>query len=165
LPHPVVTAITMVQDTLMLHIFQVVRFFAIAFVTVAVSACARQTGPQPDLRVEDLVVGSGAVAERGACVYVHYSGWLADGKQFDSSRDSTGSGAPVGFVLGTGQVIAGWDRGFAGMRVGGKRKLFVPYRLGYGSRGAPPTIPASADLVFEVELVGVRSQTTNCGRR
>lgn len=119
------------------------------------AACAKQTAPQSDLRIEDLALGSGATAQRGSCAYVHYAGWLSNGKQFDSSRDSTGRGTPVGFAVGTGQVIAGWDRGVAGMRVGGKRKLFVPYRLGYGTRGAPPTIPPSADLTFELELVRV----------
>ena len=105
-----------------------------------------------DLLKEDLVVGGGAEAVAGKTVEVHYTGWLHDGKQFDSS---TGRG-PFSFALGGGQVIKGWDLGVAGMKVGGKRRLTVPPELGYGMRGFPGVIPAQATLVFEVELLGVR---------
>ena len=97
-------------------------------------------------------VGTGAEAKAGSRVEVHYTGWLLDGKQFDSSR----GGSPFAFQLGAGQVIKGWDQGVAGMRVGGKRKLTIPPELAYGQRGYAGLIPAQATLVFEVELLGVR---------
>jgi FKBP-type peptidyl-prolyl cis-trans isomerase len=96
-------------------------------------------------------VGSGPEARAGARVEVHYTGWLLDGKRFDSSR----GGSPFTFELGAGQVIKGWDQGVAGMKVGGRRKLTIPPELAYGLRGFPGVIPAQATLVFEVELLGV----------
>ena len=104
------------------------------------------------LQYEDLIVGSGATAKTGKTVLVHYTGWLTDGKQFDSSKDR---GIPFQFVLGMGEVIRGWDEGVAGMQVGGIRKLTIPPSLGYGRRGAGRVIPPNATLVFEVELLGV----------
>ncbi len=103
------------------------------------------------LQIEDLVVGTGREAKKGDVVEVHYTGWLTDGTQFDSSV----GGSPFSFRLGAGEVIEGWDRGVAGMKVGGKRKLTLPPELGYGARGAPPAIPPGATLVFEVELLAV----------
>src|SRR5579859_562800 len=100
----------------------------------------------------DLVEGSGATAAAGQSVTVHYTGWLTDGRKFDSSRDR---GQPFAFRLGGGQVIRGWDEGVQGMKVGGKRKLTIPAELGYGARGAGGVIPPNATLVFEVELLGV----------
>jgi FKBP-type peptidyl-prolyl cis-trans isomerase FkpA len=104
------------------------------------------------LKIEDLVLGTGAVAQSGQKVSVHYTGTLVDGSKFDSSVDR---GRPFEFSLGAGQVIQGWDQGIAGMLVGGKRKLTVPPELGYGSRGFPPVIPANSTLIFEVELLRV----------
>lgn len=104
------------------------------------------------LIIEDIVVGDGSVAEAGQYVSVHYTGWLVDGKKFDSSKDRND---PFDFGLGQRQVIAGWDEGVQGMRVGGKRKLTIPPELGYGARGAGGVIPANATLVFEVELLGI----------
>ena len=106
-----------------------------------------------DLKMEDLVVGTGDEAKKGKMVSVHYTGWLTDGKKFDSSKDR---GQPFGFPLGAGHVIAGWDQGVVGMKVGGKRKLTIPPDLGYGERGAAGAIPPNATLVFEVELLGVK---------
>jgi FKBP-type peptidyl-prolyl cis-trans isomerase len=102
-------------------------------------------------KIEDLVKGKGVEAVRGKTVEVHYTGWLENGTQFDSSV----GGSAFSFELGAGEVIEGWDRGVAGMKVGGKRKLTLPPELGYGARGAPPEIPPNATLVFEVELLAV----------
>lgn len=104
------------------------------------------------LRYQDVAEGDGAEARAGDTVSVHYSGWLTDGSPFDSSRDR---GMPLTFQLGAGRVIAGWDEGVAGMKVGGCRKLIIPAQLGYGARGAPPVIPPNATLVFDVELLSI----------
>jgi FKBP-type peptidyl-prolyl cis-trans isomerase FkpA len=105
------------------------------------------------LQIEDVVVGSGTEAAVGKTVSVHYTGWLTDGKKFDSSKDR---GKPFDFPLGKGHVIQGWDDGVAGMRIGGKRKLTIPPEMGYGKAGAGGVIPPNATLVFEVELLGVK---------
>lgn len=105
------------------------------------------------LQYEDIMVGAGIVAQAGQQVEVHYTGWLTDGTQFDSSKDRNETFV---FPLGGRRVIAGWDEGVAGMQVGGTRKLTIPPQLGYGARGAGGVIPPNATLVFEVELIGVR---------
>jgi peptidylprolyl isomerase len=105
------------------------------------------------LRYQDITVGTGDPAQPGQIYTVNYTGWLAsDGTKFDSSYDH---GKPFDFAQGRRSVIIGWDEGFDGMRVGGKRRLFVPYQLAYGANGRGP-IPAKADLIFDEELVGVR---------
>lgn len=106
-----------------------------------------------ELILEDLQVGTGDEAVAGRNVTVHYTGTLTDGRKFDSSHDR---GQPFVFPLGAGRVIQGWDRGVAGMRVGGRRKLTIPSELGYGARGFAGLIPPNATLVFEVELLAVR---------
>jgi len=105
------------------------------------------------LLIEELIVGSGEEATAGRKVSVHYTGWLTDGKKFDSSKDR---GEAFDFPLGRGQVIRGWDEGVAGMKVGGKRKLTIPPNLAYGTRGAGGVIPPNATLVFEVELLALK---------
>jgi FKBP-type peptidyl-prolyl cis-trans isomerase len=104
------------------------------------------------LQIEKLNQGQGEQPRKGQTVTVHYSGWLTNGQKFDSSVDR---GEPFSFVLGVGQVIAGWDQGVATMKVGDKVKLTIPPDLAYGRDGYPGAIPPSATLVFEVELLAV----------
>jgi FKBP-type peptidyl-prolyl cis-trans isomerase FkpA len=104
------------------------------------------------LKYEDQNLGTGELAETGNRVSVHYTGWLLEGEKFDSSLDRN---QPFEFTLGKGMVIAGWDEGVAGMKVGGKRRLTIPPQLGYGARGAGGVIPPNATLVFDVELLSV----------
>ena len=107
---------------------------------------------QDGLKYTDDQVGTGAVAQAGKNVSVHYTGWLLDGTKFDSSLDR---GQPFTFPLGAGRVIKGWDEGVEGMKVGGKRTLIIPPSLGYGSRGTGP-IPPNSTLKFEVQLLDVK---------
>ena len=128
------------------------------------------------LKYQDFVIGTGALAEPGKVYKVHYTGWLAsDGTKFDSSYDhrapvldkdnkpvndadakpKLGDPQPITFPQGRGRLIPGWDQGFEGMKVGGKRRLFIPYQLAYGAVGHPPKIPAKSDLIFDVELIEV----------
>ena len=132
--------------------------------SIVLSACGSgssvSTTTEPtQLQVTDTLVGTGATAAAGNTITVHYTGWLYDekasqyrGKQFDSSIGKT----PFSFKLGVGQVIAGWDQGVVGMKVGGKRTLIIPSALGYGSTGAGSAIPPNAALIFEVELLAVQ---------
>ncbi|MDO4637275.1 MAG: FKBP-type peptidyl-prolyl cis-trans isomerase [Lautropia sp.] len=115
------------------------------------------------LGIQDIEAGTGAAAEHGKRVKVHYTGWLWEndpdspeggrtGRKFDSSRDRN---QPFSFALGQGEVIQGWDLGVKGMKVGGKRRLLIPAALGYGARGAGGVIPPNATLLFDVELLDV----------
>ncbi len=120
------------------------------------------TPAEPQLEIVDRVVGKGQTAELGHKVTVNYTGWFYKpmarnqrGRKFDSSLDA--GRTPLDFQLGAGQVIKGWEQGVAGMKVGGKRTLIIPSRLGYGARGAPGgSIPPNTDLIFDVELLGVK---------
>jgi|TARA_B110000037_G_C17037765_1_gene472353 FKBP-type peptidyl-prolyl cis-trans isomerase FkpA len=112
-----------------------------------------------ELVIEDSKVGEGREAEKGLTISVHYTGWILDatkddkkGDKFDSSLDRR---EPFTFVLGVGQVIQGWDQGFDGMKIGGKRTILIPSEMGYGSRGAGNAIPPNANLIFEVELLEI----------
>ena len=112
------------------------------------------------LIIKDTVLGNGRQAEKGLAVTVHYTGWLYDpsksdgkGTKFDSSVDRH---EPFVFFLGAGQVIQGWDQGFEGMKVGGKRTLIIPPHMGYGAYGAGGVIPPNATLIFDVELLGIK---------
>ena len=144
------------------------KFFGIALLALGLllSACGGSSSSSSSstetvtaLQVTDVTVGTGATAAAGNTVTVHYTGWLYDAKapnfqgvQFDSSVGKT----PFTFKLGAGQVIAGWDQGVAGMKVGGVRTLIIPSALGYGSAGAGGVIPPNATLVFNVELLAVK---------
>jgi peptidylprolyl isomerase len=110
------------------------------------------------LRYIDIATGAGPAVAPRKCLYAHYTGWLTNGTKFDSSRDTMPNGKqrmPISFPQGARRVIAGWDMGFDGMQVGGRRRLFVPYQLAYGEAGRPPVIPPKAELIFDVELMAV----------
>ncbi len=136
-----------------------------AVVTLAGSVLADTSAPTstkgmkpvvlPDgLEYVDIKKGTGAEAKPGKKIKVHYTGWLADSKKkFDSSVDRH---EPFEFTLGAGMVIKGWDEGFDGMKVGGRRQLHIPAKLGYGERGAGGAIPPNADLIFDVALLDVQ---------
>jgi FKBP-type peptidyl-prolyl cis-trans isomerase FkpA len=135
---------------------------ALALVFAAATALADTSAPtkpagtpvttKSGLKYYELKPGKGAEAKAGQTVHVHYTGWLTNGKKFDSSVDR---GDPFVFKLGAGMVIKGWDEGVAGMKVGGKRQLQIPPDLGYGERGAAGVIPPGATLIFDVELLSV----------
>jgi peptidylprolyl isomerase len=124
------------------------------------------TGDKKEIKVEleyiDFVKGTGPMVEPRKCIYTHYTGWTTDGRKFDSSRDTMPNGRPrdvFSFNQGSRRVIMGWDMGYEGMRVGGQRRLIIPYQLAYGEAGRPP-IPPRATLVFDVELLGIADTLT-----
>jgi FKBP-type peptidyl-prolyl cis-trans isomerase len=143
------------------------RFFGIllaaAILVFAVNGCGAGSSKKAagmdtvktatGLKYLELKPGTGPSPQAGQTAVVHYTGWLTDGKKFDSSRDRN---QPFEFPVGQGRVIKGWDEGVASMKVGGVRKLIIPPELGYGARGAGGVIPPNAVLVFEVELLGVK---------
>lgn len=118
---------------------------------------ARQRTPG-GIEYVDVRAGTGADALPRQCYFIHYTGWLSNGRQFETTHDPLPDGRParpIAFAQGTDQVIAGWDRGFGGMRVGGVRRLYVPARLAYGDRGRAPAVPPNAALVFDIALLAV----------
>ena len=123
------------------------------FVDTDFSLPAEETTLESGLRYLDHIEGKGEIAKTGNTVFVHYSGYLADGTKFDSSHDR---GQPFSFPLGGGRVIQGWDQGVVGMKIGGKRTLIIPPDLGYGERGAGGVIPPNATLMFEIELLDLK---------
>jgi len=140
------------------------RRLAIVSLLSCMPACDRKDEPPPgpgssvkqvrdEFKIDDVKVGTGAEAKDGSTVKVHYTGTLKDGTKFDSSRDK---GQPFEFTIGSGQVIKGWDKGVVGMKVGGQRKLTIPYDLAYGEEGKPPSIPPRATLLFDIELLEVK---------
>jgi peptidylprolyl isomerase len=155
----VLTAVTQTffilsKDQYMKYLMALLALILLYPLTSAFAAGKQTTSS--GLSYEDEVVGTGAEAVSGKTVSVHYTGWLNEGgkkgKKFDSSVDRN---SPFDFPLGAGMVIKGWDEGVAGMKVGGKRTLYIPAKLGYGERGAGGAIPPNADLIFDVELLGV----------
>ncbi|SCY37420.1 FKBP-type peptidyl-prolyl cis-trans isomerase [Nitrosospira sp. Nsp13] len=132
---------------------------------VAFSETPKGAAKVTELVKKDIKIGTGEEAVIGKMVEVHYTGWLYDvtapenkGAKFDSSRDR---GTPFSFLLGAGRVIKGWDRGVAGMKVGGQRTLIIPAEMAYGARGAGNVIPPDAVLIFDVELLGLRQGSTH----
>ena len=117
------------------------------------AAPSKRVTTESGLEYEDLVIGTGPSPTSGQTAVVHYTGWLTDGKKFDSSYDRN---KPFEFPVGRGRVIKGWDEGVATMKVGGKRKLWIPPELGYGARGFGKVIPPNSDLIFEVELLEIK---------
>lgn len=153
----------------MKHVAAIAIVCALAAVVVAAQSAKKSAPPNTNapakvtgdgvktssgLTYWDLRVGNGDTAKEGSHVRVHYTGWLANGKKFDSSVDA---GRPFDFTIGNGEVIKGWDEGVSGMRVGGKRQLRIPPELAYGADGTPDgPIPPNATLIFDVQLLGVQ---------
>jgi FKBP-type peptidyl-prolyl cis-trans isomerase len=133
------------------------KLLFIGLLLMTTNASAEMKTTTSGLKYDDTKVGTGEEAVSGKTVDVHYTGWLDNkgqkGTKFDSSVDR---GEAFTFPLGAGMVIQGWDQGVAGMKVGGKRTLYIPANLGYGARGAGAAIPPNADLIFDVELLGVK---------
>ena len=141
-----------------------IAVFSLAACSTPPQAQAQATGNVDKLTVVDQKVGTGEEAKVGSEVTVHYTGWLYNenakdkhGAKFDSSRDH---GQPFSFTVGQGRVIDGWDQGLVGMRVGGVRTLLIPAALGYGASGAGSDIPPNASLVFDIELLAVKTPKT-----
>jgi FKBP-type peptidyl-prolyl cis-trans isomerase len=149
----------------------IILILVLAAFVLAQTAPAKKAAPVPNTKVPtkvtgdgvksdsglqywDIRVGNGETAKEGSHVRVHYTGWLTDGKKFDSSVDAH---QPFDFTIGNGKVIKGWEEGVSGMRVGGKRQLRIPPSLGYGANGTPDgTIPPNATLIFDVQLLAVQ---------
>jgi len=137
-----------------LRLFTGLVLFTLLLLPLSVMASEERKIETPSgLRYVDILEGEGPQPKKGQLVFVHYTGWLEDGTKFDSSLDRNQA---FSFRIGAGRVIRGWDEGVATMKVGGKRRLTIPSRLGYGARGAGGVIPPNATLIFEIELLKVR---------
>ena len=133
------------------------KIVLITLIAIASNAIAETIKNPSGLKYDDIKIGTGTEAVPGKIVVVNYTGWLSEngakGRKFDSSLDRN---RPFAFPLGQGRVIAGWEEGVRGMKVGGKRMLIIPSQLGYGEQGAGPAIPPRAELIFDVELLEVK---------
>ena len=145
---------------LFVTIILLLSFGSIWAIDITLEETLKEENKMTEFTIIDNQFGEGREAEKGLTITVHYSGWIYDeneddkkGNKFDSSKDRN---EPFTFVLGVGQVIKGWDDGFAGMKIGGTRTIIIPSEMGYGSRGAGSVIPPNADLIFDVELLGIQ---------
>lgn len=145
---------------LFVTIILILSFGSIWAIDITLEKTLKEENKMTEFTTIDSQLGEGREAEKGLTITVHYSGWIYDeneddkkGNKFDSSKDRN---EPFTFVLGVGQVIKGWDDGFAGMKIGGTRTIIIPSEMGYGSRGAGSVIPPNADLIFDVELLGIQ---------
>ena len=145
---------------LLIAITLLTSFSLVGAIDITLDKTSKKENTMIEFITTDTQVGEGREAEKGLTITVHYTGWIYDdkegeskGNKFDSSKDRN---EPFTFVLGVGQVIKGWDDGFAGMKVGGTRTIIIPSDMGYGSRGAGSVIPPNADLIFDVELLGIQ---------
>ena len=145
---------------LFVTIILLLSFGSIWAIDITLEKTLKEENKMTEFTTIDNQFGEGREAEKGLTITVHYSGWIYDeneddkkGNKFDSSKDRN---EPFTFVLGVGQVIKGWDDGFAGMKIGGTRTIIIPSEMGYGSRGAGSVIPPNADLIFDVELLGIQ---------
>ena len=145
---------------LFIMIVLLLSFSSIWAIDITLEKTLKEENKMTEFTTVDNKLGEGREAEKGLTITVHYSGWIYDeneddkkGNKFDSSKDRN---EPFTFVLGVGQVIKGWDDGFAGMKIGGTRTIIIPSEMGYGSRGAGSVIPPNADLIFDVELLGIQ---------
>ena len=129
------------------------NYYLIPLLVLSFFFCGQKSNMKNGLEIEDAIVGTGTEVKQGNEVVVHYTGFLMDGTKFDSSKDRN---TPFSFRVGAGMVIAGWEKGLLGMKVGGKRTLIIPPEMGYGSRGAGSVIPPNATLKFEIELLDVK---------
>ncbi|MDP1743530.1 MAG: FKBP-type peptidyl-prolyl cis-trans isomerase [Candidatus Amesbacteria bacterium] len=134
-------------------ILVLIGLFGYWFMNLNYQPSPKATAGAAELKIEDTLVGTGSEVKSGDTVVMHYTGTLVDGTKFDSSLDR---GQPFETQIGVGRVIKGWDQGVPGMKVGGKRKLYIPSALAYGERGAGGVIGPNANLIFEVELLGIK---------
>ncbi len=145
---------------LLIAITMIFSFGFVGAIDITIDKTSTKENKMIEFIKNDTQEGNGREAEKGLTITVHYTGWLYDenendnkGKKFDSSKDRN---EPFSFVLGVGQVIKGWDEGFTGMKIGGTRTIIIPSDMGYGSRGAGNVIPPNADLIFDIELLGIQ---------
>ncbi len=132
---------------------------AIAILMFAACMASCSGSSVSELRIEDMEIGTGDEAVRGATLTMHYTGWLYSNGNRGEKFDSSLGGEPFIFTLGERDIIEGWNQGVEGMRVGGRRELIVPSEMGYGAHGYPPDIPPNSDLIFEVELIAVQKSS------